>query len=212
MQADFWHRKWEKGEIGFHEAEANTLMRENIHKLALDKGSRIFLPLCGKTRDIHWLLEQGYHVAGAELSEMAVKELFADLKLIPTIVKQGSLTHYSAENIDIFVGDIFNLTEEQLGKVDAIYDRAALVALPEAMRQQYTQHLTTISHGAAQLLITFEYDQSLMQGPPFSIGLALIKQYYQSRYSIELLTSKTTGGLKASAAVEHICLLKPLSP
>lgn len=208
MQTGFWHQKWEKGEIGFHEAEANALMRENIRQLELHEGSRIFLPLCGKTRDIQWLLDQGYCIAGAELSEMAIKELFANLKLIPTIEKHDSLIHYHAENIDIFVGDIFHLSQVQLGKVDAIYDRAALVALPDTMRKQYTEHLLAISDNAAQLVITFEYDQTQMQGPPFSIGIPLIEEYYQRQYNIELLASKPSGGLKTQST-EMAWLLKP---
>ena len=205
MQADFWHQKWDKNEIGFHEAEANKLLRQSIHYLQLMMGARVFLPLCGKTRDIHWLLAQGYRVAGAELSAVAIDALFNDLKLSPTIEKRGELVHYSADRIDIFVGDIFALDQHLLGTVDAIYDRAALVALPENMRREYTQHIISISRLAKQLVITFEYDQQLRQGPPFSIGRALMEQYYQSTYTIEPIASESVvGGLGATTpTTEH---------
>src|SRR5699024_8207116 len=121
--------------------------------LSLPKGSRLFLPLCGKTLDIHWLLAEGYRVAGAELSSIAVAELFAELGVTPSEMQHGSLSHYQADQIDIFQGDIFELTADLLGPVDAVYDRAALVALPEGLRQQYAQHLVKITHRAPQLLL-----------------------------------------------------------
>ncbi len=54
MQGNCWLQKWEKNEIGFHESEANPLLVEHFKELSLAKGSRIFLPLCGKTLDIAW--------------------------------------------------------------------------------------------------------------------------------------------------------------
>ena len=208
MKATYWHQKWAAGDIGFHEAQANRLLVENIHHLNLSKGSRIFLPLCGKTRDIHWLMDQGFQIAGAELSETAIRDLFTDLQLTPTIQELGNLKHFSAENIDIFVGDIFELSQATLGKVDAIYDRAALVALPDTMRQAYSEHLIKLCKNAPQLVITFEYDQRQMQGPPFSIGLSLMQQYYQQHYRIDGLATRDDILLKGKTnAKEHAWLL-----
>ena len=103
--------------------------------------SQVFLPLCGTTLGIAWLFSKGYRVAGAELSEFAIEPLFIELGVDPVVTTLGNTAHYSAENIDIFVGDIFELSSEIIGMVDAIYDRAALVALPEEMRKKYTKHL-----------------------------------------------------------------------
>ena len=64
MDSDFWHQKWEQGEIGFHESQVNPVLVGNLESLNLTKGSRLFLPLCGKTHDIAWLLAQGYRIAG----------------------------------------------------------------------------------------------------------------------------------------------------
>ena len=213
MQAEYWHNKWVKGDIGFHEHQANALLREHFHYLHLPKNSRLFLPLCGKTHDIHWLLECGFNVVGAELSELAVSTLFDDLSITPTIEKIDSLLHYSSDQLDIFVGDIFHIKSEWLGEVDAIYDRAALVALPDIIREQYTRHLRLLTSTAKQLLITFEYNQSQMQGPPFSIGIDLIDKYYKSAYSISHLQSiAVQGGLKQiTEAQEHAWLLKPVA-
>ena len=103
--------------------------------------SRVFLPLCGKTRDIHWLLSHGYRVSGSELSKIAVEQLFSELGIEPNITAIDQISRYSSNNVDIFVGDIFSLSRGILGQIDAIYDRAALAALPEPMRDRYAAHL-----------------------------------------------------------------------
>jgi thiopurine S-methyltransferase len=208
MEPDFWLNKWDKNEIAFHGSEANPLLLKYFKELTLTKGSRIFIPLCGKTLDIHWLLSQGYRVAGAELSELAIQQLFTELGVTPKIVTAGKLKHYSAEGIDIFVGDIFDLTADLLGAVDAVYDRAALVALPEEMRIRYTAHLARITDKAPQLLITYEYDATLISGPPFSISIDEVKRHYAGSYNLHLLASiDTPDGLRGNAARENVWVL-----
>lgn len=210
MEPEFWHQKWESNIIGFHNNEANPLLVSNFKALTLNEGSRVFLPLCGKTLDIAWLLSKGYCVVGAELSEIAVTQLFEELGLTPNKVDLGDLTCYSAEHIDIFVGDIFHLSQKILGNVDAIYDRGAFVALPKEMRDRYSAHLIDITDGASQLLISFEYDQSQLAGPPFTISNKELHQQYQGMYEITLLASEEViGGLKgACQAIENVWLLK----
>ena len=210
MDRDFWNTKWEQNDIAFHEREANALLVKWFTELSLAKGSRVFLPLCGKTSAIRWLLSNGYRVAGAELSRIAIDQLFAELGVDPKISRSGKVDHYSARNIDIFVGDLFDLSREMLGPVDAVYDRAALVALPETMRARYTAHLTEITHHAPQLLICYEYDQSLIDGPPFSISNAEVMEHYGDRYHATLLASvNVPGGLKGQfAAKENVWLLR----
>ena len=171
MEADFWQSKWQSNQLGFHKSEANPLLVKHCQALSLKKGDCVFLPLCGKTLDIAWLLAQGYRVAGAELVEMAIAQLFTELEITPTISNLGDVKQYSAENIDIFVGDIFQVSGQMLGAVNAIYDRAALVALPGEMRDRYSAHLIDITDTAPQLLISYNYDQTAMDGPPFAISL-----------------------------------------
>lgn len=213
MQQDFWHQKWEKNEIGFHLPEPNPLLVKYFPSLHLKPGNRVFLPLCGKTLDIAWLLAQGFCVAGAELSELAIENLFRQLNLTPTITNLGEITHYSAANIEMFVGDIFKVTPIMLGKVDAVYDRAALVALPDTMRKAYSAHLMLITNKTPQLLICFEYDQTTHAGPPFSICADEVKQHYQTAYDLTLLASETLpDGLKGKhPATEQVWWLKPLN-
>ena len=210
MDASSWHQRWEKLDIAFHESEANPLLVKYFKELSLVKGGRVFLPLCGKTLDIPWLLSNGYRVAGAELSKIAIEQLFMELGVEPKISKVGGLDRYSAKNIDIFVGDILHLSSKTLGPVDATYDRAALVALPIEMRNRYTAHLTEITDKAPQLLICYEYDQSLMEGPPFSISNEEVNQRYRDSYDLTLTASTNVpAGLKGKCpAKENVWLLK----
>ncbi|MDZ4725843.1 MAG: thiopurine S-methyltransferase [Leptospira sp.] len=210
MEASFWHKRWENHEIAFHEKQTNPLLIKYFPSLDLENGKRIFIPLCGKSLDIAWFLSEGYQVVGAELSKIAIDHLFQGLGEKPNIKKlDEGLEHYSAESIDIFVGDLFHLTKAILGSVDAIYDRAALVALPKEMRNQYTKHLTTLTENAAQLLICYQYDQSKMDGPPFSISNDEVREHYESKYILNLLASEPVpGGLKKHSAIENVWLLK----
>jgi thiopurine S-methyltransferase len=210
MDTDFWLQRWHNNEIGFHQQEANAMMVEYFEDLSLERGSRVFVPLCGKTIDMPWLLSRGYQVVGVELSKLAVEQFFAELGVEPQRSKAGELTRYSATDIDIFLGDLFALTGGILGRVDAIYDRAALVALPEAMRRRYAAHLMKITRQAPQFLITFDYDQSLMEGPPFSVSADEVHELYDGRFDVTLAESRNIpGGLKGKCpATEDAWLLR----
>ncbi|WP_111860407.1 thiopurine S-methyltransferase [Acinetobacter sp. CFCC 10889] len=178
MQEQFWHERWENNQIGFHQTLVNPFLEQYLSALALNKNAHIFVPLCGKTLDIHWLIQQGFRVSGVELSEIAIQQLFAELNLPHQVIHTKQFKHYHAENLDIYVGNIFDLTDALLPQVDAVYDRAALVALPPNMRKMYVQHLLSITHQAAQLLIHFQYPQQDLEGPPFSISDEEIKDLY----------------------------------
>ena len=204
MDSDFWLQKWQIKDIAFHQSKANPLLVKNFKALSLAQGSRVFLPLCGKTLDIAWLLSNGYRVAGVKLSVIAVDELFLELGMTPEVTKAGKLMHYAANHIDIFVGDIFDLSDSVLGSVGAVYDRAALVALPEDMRKKYTRHLIQMTNKAPQFVICFEYDQKLMAGPPFSIDATEINQHYAGVYDFRCIDSvDVAGGLKGIYAAKE---------
>lgn len=204
MDASFWHRRWTKNEIGFHLEEVNPLLLDYFKVLGLAREQRIFVPLCGKTRDIAWLLDQGFAVLGCELNQSAVEQLFDELGVNPEVQQLGDQQLFSAPNIDIWCGDMFTLNAEQLGQIDAVYDRAALVALPEQMRFNYVAKLLELANNAPQLLVTLEYDQSLQAGPPFSLSDAEINQHYQSAYKIErLLDQPVAGGLKGKSPAQE---------
>lgn len=212
MEPDFWHDKWEKREIGFHEGEPNKLLVKHFERLELERESRVFVPLCGKTRDISWFLDHGYRVVGAELNETAVKELFEESGLPLRVESLGRLKRYCTERLEVFVGDIFELSLELLDGVDVVYDRAAMVALPPATRARYAAHLMEISETAPQFIITFSYDQNLMNGPPFSVPNQELFSHYGRHYRLQVLESREMeGGLKgAIPALETVHRLEPL--
>jgi thiopurine S-methyltransferase len=214
VDADFWHERWKARELGFHAGQPNALLVEFFDTLGTAGGWRVFVPLCGKTLDIGWLLSKGCRVVGVELSETAVQELFDELAVEPEISRQGTLTRYSARDIDIYVGDFFDLTTNTLGPVDAVYDRAALVALPADMRRRYAAHLATVTAGVNQLLLCFEYDQASMDGPPFAVTGDEVHQLYGASFGItQLADVEFPGGLKGQTpAREILWLLKGNSP
>ncbi len=204
MEKTFWHQLWEKNAIAFHASQPHLMLVKHAPSLGLKKDSRVFLPLCGKSLDISWFLSQGCRVVGAELSQLAIEQLFQELSLKPTISTVGKFQCYQAGPIDIFVGDFFEVTEEMLGPVDMVYDRAALVALPDSMRSAYTQHLRKITRNASQLLITYEYDQTILPGPPFAISHDEVNRHYQEAYRITLLESMDVpGGLKGKCTARE---------
>ncbi|BFU93370.1 MAG: Thiopurine S-methyltransferase [Nitrospira sp.] len=213
MDPSFWHQRWERNEIAFHESKVNPLLVRHFSELSLGRGRRVFVPLCGKSLDISWLLSKDYRVAGAELSRLAIEQLFMDLGAQPEISTVGDLEQWSAKHLDIFVGDIFALSRTMLSSVDAIYDRAALVALPEDVRNRYAVHLMEMTDKAPQLLICYYYDQRLMEGPPFSVSDEEVERHYASHYDVRLLASTdVSGGLKGKCpAKENVWLLKPCS-
>jgi len=194
VESEFWKKRWERDEIGFHLDEVNQMLEKHFESLNLKQNACIFLPLCGKTLDIQWLLSKGYKVVGAELSELAIQQLFDELGIKPDVSIHQNFTVYQARNLKIFVGDIFNLNHETLGSIDAVYDRAALVALPLVMREKYTIHLRELTNTVPQLLLNFTYDQDLMQGPPFSVGAEEIRRHYNNYYTINLLEEKEVEG------------------
>lgn len=211
MDPEFWHNKWHTNEIGFHMSEANPMLLAHFQRLQLQPGQRVFVPLCGKTLDIAWLLDQGFRVVGVELSILAIDQLFSNLGIRPEVTEYEELIHYRAPNLDVFIGDIFLVSPELLGVVDAVYDRAALVALPADMRAQYTQHVLSITATAPQLLITFDYDQACLPGPPFCVDEAEVDRHYGAAYQIQLLESAAVpGNLKGVCpAQELVMLLQP---
>lgn len=211
MEAAFWHGKWQRADIGFHIADTNPLLKQYCERLQLQPGSRVFLPLCGKTLDIHWLLAQSYRVVGIDLSELAIRALFQELGVEPEVRQLGPLLHFSAPAMDFYAGDLFSLSDEQLGMIDAVYDRAALVALPPEMRSRYAAHLLDLAAAVPQLLIAYEYQQELVAGPPFAVLADEVARHYAGHYRIELLARvEVAGGIKDRApACEAVWLLQP---
>lgn len=212
MDPEFWHQKWHSNEIAFHESDGNSLLVAHFDRLSIPKNGRVFVPLCGKTRDIPWLRSRGYQVVGAELSQLAVEQLFSELETDPQITDLGAIKRFSTPGLILFVGDIFVLTRDMVGPIDAVFDRAALVALPQDIRGRYARHIIDLSHSAPQLLIIFEYDQASMAGPPFSIGSDEVHRHYDGQYEPAIIAERDVlGGLKGRTEAKEIAwMLHPL--
>ena len=188
MGKDYWLKRWEQQETGFHQSDTNPYLCQHWKELYLDQGDTVFVPLCGKSQDILWLYEKNYKVLGIELSTIAVEDFFKENKLIPVYNCCKRFDRYETNRICILRGDFFNLNRKDLIKVSAVYDRASLVALPKNIRDSYVRHLLEIlSPGTQILLITCEYPQLEMQGPPFSVSVSEVESLFGGHSSICLL-------------------------
>ncbi len=191
MKREFWLEKWERGEIGFHQDEINPYLLQCWKELGVAHSATVFVPLCGKSRDMLWLRDQGHAVVGVELSEIAVQTLFEENGLSPRRSTVGRFNRYDADGICILHGDFFDLTRDSLAKVGAVYDRASLIALPPEMRAGYARHLINILPAATQiLLITYDYAQREMQGPPFAVSPREVETLYREHAEIRLLAQE----------------------
>ncbi|MEL6691143.1 MAG: thiopurine S-methyltransferase [Pseudomonadota bacterium] len=202
MEHSFWHERWQSGRIAFHEGAPNALLTR--YWPGLEMGCRVFVPLCGKAVDLAWLAAQGHEVVGAELDPVAVAAFFEEHGLRPTAEAHGPLTLFSADAISIWQGDIFALTADMLGPVDAVFDRAALVALPAEMRRRYAAHLMDLTQRAPEFLITYEYSNPEMKGPPHSVPKAEVIEHYGADFQIEEVTRDPITGplLNRTAGIE----------
>lgn len=176
MEKEFWLDKWEKQQIGFHKDGYNEKLLEHYNLLNLKKNDTILVPLCGKTLDLIWLASKGLYVIGVELSELAINDFFKENNLEFAVEEISGFKKYVSNNITLFHGDIFNLTSDITGKIDAIYDRASTVALPVDMRISYLKKITELNKPFNTLMVLLEYDQSKIQGPPFSVDEEFIRE------------------------------------
>lgn len=188
MKKDFWLERWEREEIGFHQNEINPYLHQYWQELHLARSSEVFVPLCGKSRDMLWLRQQGHSLLGVELSAIAVQAFFKENGYTPHHVTGEKFECYEADGIRILCGDFFDLGKNDLAQVGAVYDRASLVALPPEMRERYVRQLVNILPPAMQiLLITLDYPQPEMPGPPFAVSVNEVKSLYHKHAEIRLL-------------------------
>ncbi|WP_019215855.1 thiopurine S-methyltransferase [Legionella tunisiensis] len=182
----FWLNLWREGKTIFHRTEVNTDLNTRWAGLQLPAAATVLVPLCGKSLDMLWLMEQGFQVVGIELSEQAVLQFSEENRL--TLVKEihSQAIKYTSQSLTIWVADIFSFNTAFIVPADAIYDRAALIALPENLRPQYVRIcLRWLKAKGKILLKTMYYDESDMQGPPFSVSDAEIRQLYSNCQTIQ---------------------------
>ena len=188
MNPDFWHQRWHDNQIGFHQAEPTPLLQKHWAAVGAPAGGKVFVPLAGKSLDMLWFAAQGHRVLGVELSELAVAQFFAENGLRPEIRDTHYGRHYEAGGIELILGDAFGLDADLLRDCDAVFDRAALIALPPELRRRYANELyAKLPAGCRGLLITLEYPQAERDGPPFSVPGDEVRALYGRDWDIDLL-------------------------
>jgi thiopurine S-methyltransferase len=216
MEAEFWHERWSRGEIGFHQHDYNEFMQAFIHRLGLPEDSHLLVPLCGKSLDMLWLSQAGFDVTGVELSRQAIEDFFRENALQAKVETRGPSTWFTHGRLQIACADFFDVADLDIPPPDGVYDRASLVALPPPMRARYAETLLRLlPPGCGILLITLEYPQHEMNGPPFSVSREEINRLYGRRCAIEEIHSEDClereprfrkKGL--SRLTEHVLLLR----
>ncbi|MBI1216705.1 MAG: thiopurine S-methyltransferase [Alphaproteobacteria bacterium] len=189
MERQFWIDKWNRQETGFHQSAVNPWLEKFWPALEAGAGGEVLVPLCGKSGDMLWLRQSGHSVLGVELSELAIESFFRDNGLEAEKSWQGKFSASAAENIRLLCGDSFALSADDVKNVRAVYDRAALIALPPDMRKRYAGHLKSIlPAGCKMLLVTLDYPQEQMDGPPFAVGAGEVETLYGAD-NVTLLSS-----------------------
>ncbi len=191
MHPEFWHERWQAGQIGFHQSVVHPFLEQFWPRLEIAPGGRVYVPLCGKSLDMPWLAERGHGVVGTELSDIAIRDFFSEQGLSFDTRQQGPFRRHAAASYELLEGDALELTPDQLGPVHAAYDRAALIALPPDMRPAYAQGMATLlPPGSPMLLVTLEYPQEMKGGPPFSVEADEVRELYDWSFRIETLLRK----------------------
>jgi thiopurine S-methyltransferase len=188
MEAEFWLQRWRENQIGFHQTRTTPALERYWSTLELPHGSRVFVPLAGKSLDLLWLAAQGHRVLGVELSALAVEQFFAENALTPTVHESRYGRHQVAGPVELIQGDAFALDEAALADCSGVYDRAALIALPPPTRARYVGELyARLPSGCRGLLVTLEYPQPQKKGPPFSVEEGEVRALYAPRWDVERL-------------------------
>lgn len=191
MDKTFWHQRWLQGQIGFHQSRVMPLLQKHWPTLHLPADSRILVPLAGKSLDVAWLAQQGHSVLAVELSSIAVQQFFDEHGLTPVVRESPAGLHYESGRIEFICGDIFDLDATTLAACRGMYDRGALVALPPEMRKRYVQHVYGgLPVGCQALLLTLDYPQNQMDGPPFAVNDDEVHQLSASGWHVATLETR----------------------
>jgi thiopurine S-methyltransferase len=191
MQPEFWHERWTRGQIGFHRPRVDASLEQHWQDLGLAENCRVFVPLCGKSVDLLWLRDRGHCVVGVELSDLALQAFCLENGVPARRRTTQDFDVYEAPNLELLGGDFFALTPATLGTIAAVYDRAALISWTPERREPYARHMATLTpSGTETLLITLEYLQAQMAGPPFSVPTAEVERLYADGHAIQELSRR----------------------
>lgn len=217
MDTRYWQGRWRQNKIEFHQDVVSPHLQRFFPELKLATGARVFVPLCGKSKDLAWLSTHGYSVLGVEVSPLAVAAFFSEQDLRAQHSPNGAFESWRSEGVEILCGDYFDLTPADLTGVAAVYDRAALIALPAEQRRRYAQHIQVALPSTARiLLVTLEYPQAEWPGPPFSVAPSEIDSLFGRHYAIRELHTEDALARKLSykekgftRLIERVHLLSP---
>jgi thiopurine S-methyltransferase len=188
MDPEFWHQRWRDNEIGFHQDKPTPLLLKHWPAIGMPTGAKVFVPLAGKTLDMVWFASQGYRVLAVELSRLAIEQFIQEHGLTPEIRESRYGTHYIVGTVELICGDAFALDAEALADCSAVFDRAALIALPAELRRRYVHELySLLPQRCRGLLITLEYPPGEKQGPPFTVFEAEVRELYGRDWDVEVL-------------------------
>ncbi len=205
MDHEFWHKRWEENQIGFHQQEINQYLSSHWAELGLPDGAPVFVPLCGKSLDMLWLREQGHAVLGIELSDKALQDFFAENQLARDISQDERFTTYHTEGLRLLAGDFFALTRADLDGIVAVYDRASLIALPPQMRTRYARHLAELlPSGAHILLIVMDYAPGTIEGPPFSVSANELQELFHKDFVLDHKGDWVSQGPRGATVTESV--------
>lgn len=192
MSNKIWKSMWKHNQFQFHQPIINPLLQQYLPQLQLSANDDILVPLCGKSLDMDLLIDSGYHVIGIELSKIAIQAYFDARNIKPQHEKKGQFIRWWHNDIEIWCGDIFNLTDNDISHVKTLYDCASLTALPSESRPHYVQHFyEKLSKQSQILLITTESaDEHQLESA--SMIDSEVQSLYENYYQIELLHGQSS--------------------
>ncbi|CAL8110762.1 unnamed protein product [Orchesella dallaii] len=203
---EYWENRYKKRNFEWHIEEVHPQLLKYLSKLTQleteetvegSKAKKFFVPLCGKTKDIPFLLKLGFEVFAVEAIDSVVQELINENNLELTFDEKRSIYHDKDEQLKIYCGDLFKCPIEEYGPFDCIWDRASFIALDYSFRPSYIDMMKrSVGYGSENgvhnfryLLQSVTYDKSNFAGPPRCVDAADIKEFFGLWADVTVLES-----------------------
>lgn len=188
MEISYWHSRWENDKTGWHMDYVYPPLKRIWPQLSIESEAHVLVPLCGKNLDIHWLIDQGCTVTGVDISQKALEHIMKNHSESFTEDSSHGFTIYRSKSLALWQGDFIKLPTDKVPPADLIYDTKAIIALPAEMRSDYAKKLLSLTHSKTQILIqTLQYEQSEMNGPPFSVDEQELKHLLGNRFTLKCI-------------------------
>lgn len=209
---DLWRARWQEGRIGFHLPQPHPALTHYWPSLVVPGHAKVLVPLCGKTLDMRWLAEARHPVLGVELAPEAIEQFLAQSSAPVSRYQQAGFNISRQGNIELWCGDFFHLHIQQASEIGAFYDRAALIALPEATRQRYAFHLAQLTPPGAKGLLVSVSHQGEGGGPPYSVPPQEVEALFMPNFRVSRLEEVEPDERGLSETVWHLVRRGPLEP